>query len=188
MRGRGEPVDTRLLRWRDAVASRAGGNWAALIAACREAFGVTPDAEVTLETNPETSNVQRMDGFRAAGVNRREFRCPIVRDDELKRLGRLHSADRAPRGVRRRAGRGVRQHQPGPHDVASGAVGRQTWSAERGGVDRGGPDHVSLYLLELYPNAPLQRGDGTRGLVARRLTRSPPRCICAGWQRLDAAG
>ena len=41
-----------------------------LIAACREAFAVTPDAEVTLETNPETSSAVRMDGFRAAGVNR----------------------------------------------------------------------------------------------------------------------
>ena len=70
-----------------------------LIRACRQSFGVTPDAEVTLETNPETSNVLRMEGFRAAGVNRVSFGVQSFRDSELKRLGRLHSADRAGAAV-----------------------------------------------------------------------------------------
>ena len=40
-----------------------------LIAACRESFAIASDAEVTLETNPETVTTARMRGFRAAGVN-----------------------------------------------------------------------------------------------------------------------
>src|SRR4051812_16112930 len=39
-----------------------------LISACREAFDVTPDAEITLETTPETPTADRMERFRAAGV------------------------------------------------------------------------------------------------------------------------
>ena len=66
-----------------------------LIHACRQAFRVEQGAEITLETNPETSSVQRMDGFREAGVNRVSFGVQSFRDAELKRLGRLHSADRA---------------------------------------------------------------------------------------------
>src|SRR5512138_679668 len=44
-----------------------------LITACRDAFDVAEDAEVTLETNPETSSAERMASFRAAGVNRVSF-------------------------------------------------------------------------------------------------------------------
>src|SRR4249919_156026 len=43
---------------------------AGLIAACREAFAVTPDAEVTLEANPESVDEVRLAAFRHAGVNR----------------------------------------------------------------------------------------------------------------------
>jgi oxygen-independent coproporphyrinogen III oxidase len=43
---------------------------ARLLRACRDTFDVTADAEVTLETNPETSTPSRMAGFRDAGINR----------------------------------------------------------------------------------------------------------------------
>ena len=56
-------------------------------------------AEVTLETNPETSSRDRMERFRAAGVNRISFGVQSFREPELKRLGRLHTADRAMRAV-----------------------------------------------------------------------------------------
>jgi oxygen-independent coproporphyrinogen III oxidase len=104
---------------------------AALIRACRETYDVRADAEVTLETNPETSTPERMEGFRHAGVNRISFGVQSFRDAELKRLGRIHSADRAREAVRearaagfdnRSASRRVRQHQPRSDDVASAAA------------------------------------------------------------------
>src|SRR3954463_15463334 len=61
-----------------------------LVTACRETFAVSTDAEVTLETNPETSTRERMDGFRAAGINRVSFGVQSFREPELKRLGRIH--------------------------------------------------------------------------------------------------
>src|SRR4030095_1696728 len=70
-----------------------------LIGACRDAFAVTADAEVTLETNPETSSVERMAGFREAGINRVSFGVQSFRDDELRRLGRLDSNCRGPGAV-----------------------------------------------------------------------------------------
>ena len=66
-----------------------------IIAACRDAFEVAPDAEVTLEANPETVSAERLAGFRAAGVNRLSFGVQSFRDEELARLSRLHSASRA---------------------------------------------------------------------------------------------
>src|SRR3954471_21294460 len=41
-----------------------------LIAACRESFAVTPDAEVTLELNPETATAPYLSAIRAAGATR----------------------------------------------------------------------------------------------------------------------
>src|SRR5262245_14790857 len=86
--GRGEPVDTIFF---------GGGTPSLLdpreiqrlIAACRNAFTVADDTEVTLETNPETSTLERMNGFRTAGVNRVSFGVQSFRESELKRLGRI---------------------------------------------------------------------------------------------------
>ena len=68
---------------------------AAIISACRAAFDVTADAEVTLEANPETVTPERLRGFRDAGINRLSFGVQSFRDEELQRLSRLHSASRA---------------------------------------------------------------------------------------------
>ena len=82
-----------------------------LIQACRQAFRVEPGAEITLETNPETSSVQRMDRFREAGVNRVSFGVQSFRDAELKRLGRL------PRPI----GQSQRQEKPERPGLATSA-------------------------------------------------------------------
>src|SRR5262249_13281707 len=65
-----------------------------LIAACRDAFDVTPDAEVTMEANPESVSEARLAAYREAGVNRVSFGVQSFRDDELRRLSRLHDAGR----------------------------------------------------------------------------------------------
>jgi oxygen-independent coproporphyrinogen-3 oxidase len=46
---------------------------ARLIQACRDAFTLVPDAEITLETNPETATPARLAAFREAGINRLSF-------------------------------------------------------------------------------------------------------------------
>ena len=127
----------------------------AIVAACRRAFAVTVDAEVTLEANPETVTLERLAGFRAAGVNRLSFGVQSFRDEELQRLTRLHSAGRAAEAFRiaRRAG----------FDNISLDLmmwlPQQTipqWLESVDALIGVGPDHASLYILELYPNAPLR--------------------------------
>jgi hypothetical protein len=68
---------------------------AAIIEACRGAFDVTADAEITMEANPETVTPERLEGFRDAGVTRLSYGVQSFRDEELQRLSRLHSASRA---------------------------------------------------------------------------------------------
>ena len=71
------------------------GEIARIVTACRESFDVTADAEVTLETNPETVTVERMRGFRDAGITRVSLGVQSLIDEELQRLGRTHSSQRA---------------------------------------------------------------------------------------------
>jgi oxygen-independent coproporphyrinogen-3 oxidase len=134
---------------------------AGIIEACREAFPVMPGAEVTLEANPETVTLETLRGFLAAGVNRMSVGVQSFRDAELRRLGRLHDARRAAEALAlaREAGCGnvsldLMMWLPG-----------QSVEEWRESVDRAAalsPEHVSMYILELYPNAPL-RDEMARG-------------------------
>ena len=157
-----------------------------LIHACRQAFRVEPGAEITLETNPETSSVQRMDGFREAGVNRVSFGVQSFRDAELKRLGRLHSADRAVRaaGEARTAGFGNISL-----DLMMWLPGQSVsdWAESVSRLIETGPDHVSLYLLELYPNAPLKE-DMARAGWSLAPDDDAAEMYLSGLAALDAAG
>jgi oxygen-independent coproporphyrinogen-3 oxidase len=126
-----------------------------LIRACRDTFDVSPDAEVTLETNPETSSAERMAGFREAGVNRISFGVQSFRDDELKRLGRIHSSSRAVDAVSEARAAGFNNISLDlmmwlPQQSAA------DWRENVDSLIAIGPEHASLYLLELYPNAPLK--------------------------------
>src|SRR5262249_7346861 len=66
-----------------------------IIGACCDSFDVATDCEVTLEANPETVSRERLAAFGAAGVNRISSGVQSFRDEELRRLSRLHSAGRA---------------------------------------------------------------------------------------------
>ena len=128
---------------------------ARLVTACRETFDVARDAEITLETNPETSTAARMAGFREAGVNRVSFGVQSFRESELRRLGRIHSADRAREAV-------LEARAAGFDNVSLDLMmwlpqqSVADWQSNVDALIDVGPEHASLYILELYPNAPLK--------------------------------
>jgi oxygen-independent coproporphyrinogen-3 oxidase len=126
-----------------------------LIDACRDSFAVTADAEVTLETNPETVTVERIAAYLEAGVTRISLGVQSLHDDELGRLGRTHSAERASRAVQEIRTAGVQNLSL---DLMLWLPGQSfaAWQSTVEGAIALAPDHVSLYLLELYPNAPLR--------------------------------
>jgi oxygen-independent coproporphyrinogen-3 oxidase len=152
--GRGEPADT--IYFGGGTPSLLDpAEIGRLVAACRAAFNVAPDVEVTLETNPETSTPVRMAGFRAAGVNRVSFGVQSFSDAELKRLGRVHTAERASAAHAEARSAGFDNVSL---DLMMWLPGqsRMDWARNIGRLIELEPDHVSLYLLELYPNAPLK--------------------------------
>ena len=127
----------------------------AIVGACRRAFALTVDAEITLEANPETVAPERLAGFRAAGVNRLSFGVQSFRDEELQRLTRLHSAARAAEAF-------AMARRAGFDNISLDLMmwlPQQTipqWLESVDALIGLAPDHASLYILELYPNAPLR--------------------------------
>lgn len=52
---------------------------------------VMENAEITLEANPETVTLEKLKGFRKAGVNRLSFGVQTANQKSLETLGRIHS-------------------------------------------------------------------------------------------------
>jgi putative oxygen-independent coproporphyrinogen III oxidase len=157
-----------------------------LIEACRAGFALSPDAEITLEANPETVSDERLAGFRRAGVNRLSFGVQSFRDEELLRLSRLHSAARA-RDAFRQARRAGFDNISLDLMMWLPQQSLPDWLASVEGLIELSPDHAYLYLLEIYPNAPL------RDAMARAKWSLAPDDDAAdmylqAMERLDAAG
>jgi oxygen-independent coproporphyrinogen III oxidase len=162
------------------------GEIADIIRACREAFAVSADAEMTLEANPETVSVDRLAAFRAAGVNRVSFGVQSFREDELRRLSRLHSAGRARDAVHEARAAGFDNVSI---DLMMWLPGQrlEEWLQSVDEAIRVAPDHLSLYLLEVYPNAPLKDE-----MARQRWSQAPDDDAAAMYvtamERLEAAG
>ena len=126
-----------------------------LLESCREAFNVTDMAEVSFEVNPETATATNLNGWRSAGVTRLSFGVQSFRDVELQRLGRRHDAASARDAFETARVVGFENIN----------LDLMLWLPEQTLADCRAsiealvelrPDHASLYMLELYPNAPLR--------------------------------
>ena len=152
----------------------------------RASFGLTEDAEITIEANPETVTAGSLEQFRAAGVNRLSFGIQSFRDDELKRLGRLHSAERAISAVASARAAGfdnisidLMMWLPG-QDV-------EQWLASVAAAVEVDATHLSLYILEVYPHLPLRQEIDRHGWVQATDDAAADMYELA-MDRLDAAG
>ena len=70
-----------------------------LITAIRTRLPLLPDAEVTLEANPGTFEIERFRGFRAAGVNRLSIGVQSFDASRLQAIGRVHGPDEARQAI-----------------------------------------------------------------------------------------
>ncbi|MBW3241984.1 radical SAM family heme chaperone HemW [Epibacterium sp. DP7N7-1] len=68
---------------------------AAVIEAARENWTFANDIEISLEANPGSVEAGRFAGYRDAGVNRISMGIQALNDDDLRRLGRIHTVDEA---------------------------------------------------------------------------------------------
>ena len=120
-----------------------------VIEAARTAWPSSNDLEITLEANPTSTEAGRFRGFRDAGVNRVSVGLQSLRDEDLKRLGRLHSASEG-----RSAFLLAREVFPRVSFDLIYARQFQTladWRAELTEALTLAADHLSLYQLTIEP-------------------------------------
>ena len=148
-----EPIDT--IYFGGGTPSRtATGNLERIFAALRERYDVAPDAEITLEANPEDVEEDAISSWRALGVNRLSVGVQSFFDDELRAIGRVHDRAQAIAAVRAIVASGARANL----DLILGLPG-QTAETFRESLDTAvslGAGHLSLYMLDLEERTPLQ--------------------------------
>ena len=157
-----------------------------IIDKCRRAWHVAPDAEITLEANPETATPERLAGFRAAGVNRLSIGVQSFSDAELRRLSRLHSAEKATAAFRAARATGFDNVSL---DLMMWLPQQSVpqWLESVDALIELGPEHASMYLLEIYPNAPL-RDAMARGAWSVAPEDDAAEMYLSGLDRMDSAG
>ena len=67
------------------------GEIAALMDTVHRCFAVSPEAEITIEANPGTVTMEKLQTYRACGINRISIGLQSADDRELKALGRIHT-------------------------------------------------------------------------------------------------
>ena len=122
---------------------------AAVLRAADDAWGFTPDVEITLEANPSSVEAARFADLAAAGVNRVSLGLQALDDAALAFLGRAHDAAEGlaalavAQSVFARVSIDLITARPGQPLSA--------WEAELAAALALGTEHISLYQLTVEP-------------------------------------
>jgi len=114
------------------------------------------DIEVTLEANPGTVTQEQLKAVREMGVNRLSLGAQSFDDQELKKMGRVHTAAQISEAVNLARQAGFTNLNL---DLIYGLPG-QTLKKWQGSLENAlalDPDHLSLYSLTLEPHTPWGR-------------------------------
>ncbi|MFP3902853.1 MAG: radical SAM family heme chaperone HemW [Armatimonadota bacterium] len=114
---------------------------------------VADDAEISIESNPDTIDREKLRNLRDAGFNRLSIGVQSLNDAELKLLGRTHTADGAREAVR--IARETFDNLS--IDLISGLPGQSVaqWEQTLQEAVTLSPDHISAYGLMLEEGTPL---------------------------------
>ncbi|WP_026182741.1 radical SAM family heme chaperone HemW [Leeia oryzae] len=126
-----------------------------LLEAFRARLRLHSDAEITLEANPGTFEIQKFKDYRSAGITRLSIGIQSFNERHLKALGRVHDANEA----RRAAEIAATTFDTFNLDLMYG-LPQQTLEEALTDVETSlafGPKHLSCYHLTLEPNTLFHR-------------------------------
>lgn len=137
---------------------------AKVLSALDRRHGIDPDAEVSIEVNPEDFTLSRAAEWKAMGINRVSFGAQSLDEGILSALGRRHGPveiEQSLTGARRAGFENVSV------DLIYGTPGEseESWQETVSRVLALTPDHVSCYALTVEAGTPLGRAvrDGALG-------------------------
>ncbi|MGH9024196.1 MAG: coproporphyrinogen-III oxidase family protein, partial [Acidimicrobiia bacterium] len=128
---------------------------ATLVSVLRE-IELVPDAEVTVECNPESVDEAKLAAYRAGGVTRLSFGVQSMVPRVLEALGRWHDPGSVVRAVRSARSAGFDAFNL---DLVFGASGESVadWRETLEAILALDPPHVSAYALTVEAATPLAR-------------------------------
>lgn len=156
-----------------------------------KAFNVSSNAEITMEMNPATVTPETLAAYRELGVNRASFGVQTFNDRDLKLLARGHDAQDARETFRMLREAGFDNIS---FDLIAGLPGQSLndWETNLSKAIELGPEHISLYLLEIHEGTPLaeQMRSGRRPvpdeeLAAQMYETMLDRLATAGYQQYE---
>ncbi|MBI3005844.1 MAG: radical SAM family heme chaperone HemW [Ignavibacteriales bacterium] len=131
-------------------------NIGAVLELLNRKFSIQKNAEITLETNPGTVDLRKLEEFRRAGVNRLSFGVQSFHDDDLIFLTRIHSAVEAKESI-------MNAFRAGFENVSLDLIfslpgqSLDRWESNLHQAMQLSPTHLSCYSLIVEPNTPLLR-------------------------------
>ena len=118
-------------------------------------FSIENKAEITLESNPGTIDMDKMKDFQSAGVNRLSVGVQSLDDEKLKYLGRRHSAHDAIQAIKDAQKLNLRVSG----DFIYGLPGETAKTIKQicNEINKLGLQHCSLYELTIEDGTPLAK-------------------------------
>lgn len=126
----------------------------ALFERLRQHVGLVPDAEVTIEANPEDVTDEAVAAWRRAGVNRVSLGVQSFNDRVLAWMHRAHDAADAIRAVDTLRRGGIASLSLDLIFAAPESLERD-WDDDLARLLELNPEHISLYGLTIEPQTPL---------------------------------
>lgn len=136
-----------------------GGWMERIVEKLREIYTFREDAEITIEANPGTVDEGKLRLYRTLGINRISFGLQSTVDEELVRLGRIHSFGEFLESYRlaRRVG-----FENINVDLMSALPGQslESWCESLERVAKLSPEHISAYSLMIEEGTDFYRRYG----------------------------
>jgi oxygen-independent coproporphyrinogen-3 oxidase len=131
-----------------------GDSFMQLFSCLRENFSFSPGIEISVEANPGTMKAKQIETLLSLGVNRISIGIQSFRDDELRTLGRVHTAAEALEAVQVLRNAGLLNFSL---DLMYGIPGQtiETWKETLSTATGLSPAHVSAYELTPEEGTPL---------------------------------
>lgn len=127
-----------------------------LLSGVRARLPLAPDAEITLEANPGSSEAAKFTGFRDAGVNRLSIGVQSFDAGCLEAIGRIHDSGEALNAAAAARAAGFDNFNVDlMHGLPDQSVAGALADVEQ--AVRCGPTHLSCYQLTLEPNTRFYR-------------------------------
>lgn len=128
-------------------------------------FLIDDDAEITLECNPGTADEEKLRAFGRSGINRLSIGVQSFCDDELRLLGRIHTAEQARTCIENARRAGFTDLNLDLMSALPGQTHAQ-WMENLAEAVSHGPEHISAYSLILEDGTALKEMEENGALPA----------------------